>query len=337
MSFITSRRAGASGPTRPGRTRHPNKKHVRELTRSTGNGAAETVRPLLKWAGGKRQLLPHIRQFYPATFRRYLEPFVGSGAVFFDLYSDGHLADRPAVLMDNNADLIGCYQTVRDHTERVIRNLSRLAAAYEKNPREHYYAVRDDRFNPARKRIFNGTEPDSSRYTPSLAAMLIYLNRTGFNGLFRLNSQGLFNVPLGRYTNPRICDAANLSRVAAALDSRHVRLAHDGFEAILDSSAPGDFIYLDPPYAPLSRTAHFTSYTATRFSDEDQERLQRVVIDLANRRCWVLLSNIRPHRRLHASTTATPLQRRPGWWHIRSLPDAQSTRMPRDAERSWSI
>ena len=248
------------------------------------------ARPFLKWAGGKRQLLPQIRQFYPESFENYVEPFVGSGAVFFDLYNQGLLNSRHSVLIDNNADLAGCYLTVRNRTAQVIRHLSRLASDYKADPHEHYYAVRDKRFNPARRRIANGSEPDSERYTPSLAAMLIYLNRTGFNGLFRLNSHGGFNVPIGRYKNPLICDADNLRAVAAALRV-NVLLAQENFESVLTHAKRGDFVYFDPPYAPLTRTALFTSYTATGFSLKDQEQLQQVVIELAARGCWVLLSN----------------------------------------------
>ena len=253
------------------------------------------TRPLLKWAGGKRQLLPQIRRFYPARFERYIEPFVGSGAVFFDLYNHGRLAGRRSLLIDHNADLIGCYAAVRDHTAEVIRHLSRLAAGHAANPREHYYRVRDAQFNPARRRIFDGAAPDSAapdsaRYTPALAAMLIYLNRTGFNGLFRLNSRGGFNVPMGRYANPRICNEAHLDAVAAAL-AAGVDLVRDNFERVLAHAQPGDFVYIDPPYAPLTRTALFTSYTAGGFSLEDQARLQRVVLELATRGCRVLLSN----------------------------------------------
>ncbi len=248
------------------------------------------VRPLLKWAGGKRQLLPEIRRFYPAHFERYIEPFVGSGAVFFDLYNHGRLAGRRSVLIDHNADLIGCYAVVRDHAADVVRHLSRLAAGHAENPRDHYYAVRDRQFNPARRRISDGPVPDSRRYDAPLAAMLIYLNRTGFNGLFRLNSRGGFNVPIGRYANPRICDEANIEAVAAAL-AASVELVRDHFECVLARAEPGDFVYIDPPYAPLTRTALFTSYTAGGFSLEDQGRLQRVVIQLATRGCRVLLSN----------------------------------------------
>jgi DNA adenine methylase len=249
------------------------------------------ARPFLKWAGGKRQLLPQIRRFYPENFGAYYEPFVGSGAVFFDLYNRGLLAGRKAVLIDSNADLVGCYLMVRDRVGSLIRHLTKLAHDYRLNPRAHYYTIRDKRFNPARRRIFNGDGPKISRYTPALAAKLIYLNRTGFNGLFRLNSKGQFNVPLGRYTNPRICDRENLQRVAGALTETRADICEAPFETVLDSVQPGDFVYLDPPYAPLSRTALFTSYTADGFSVADQQRLQRVTIELARRGCFVLLSN----------------------------------------------
>jgi DNA adenine methylase len=247
------------------------------------------VRPLLKWAGGKRQLLPELRRFYPTTFGRYIEPFFGSGAVFFDLYGAGHLANRDVVLIDSNPDLIGCYETVRDAPARVARELDRLAEGHARDPRRHYYEVRDERFNPERavRRAPDGRIP----YTPELAAMLIYLNRTGFNGLFRLNACGGFNVPIGRYARPRISDPDRVARVAEALASSRVQLRYDSFEATLAIAETGDFLYIDPPYAPLGPTANFTSYTSARFGAADQERLQQVVIALARRGCALLVSN----------------------------------------------
>ncbi|MDE3153776.1 MAG: Dam family site-specific DNA-(adenine-N6)-methyltransferase [Acidobacteriota bacterium] len=246
------------------------------------------VRPLLKWAGGKRQLLPHIRRFVPDHFPRYLEPFFGSGAVFFDLHSRGLLAGRPAILLDINADLVGCYGAVRDEPEAVIAALRRLARGHAQAPEAHYYRVRDGRFNPAReKRRHDGT----IAYTPALAAMLIYLNRTGFNGLFRVNRQGRFNVPAGRYARPAICDADHLRRVSAALRGPHVRLALTSFDAVETLAQAGDFVYLDPPYVPVSRTAHFTAYTPCPFGPAEQARLQQIAIALARRGCGVLLSN----------------------------------------------
>ena len=248
-------------------------------------------KPFLKWAGGKRQLLKSIRPFYPERFETYFEPFVGSGAVFFDLYSRGLLYDKRTVLMDNNADLIGTYVMVRDHVDNVIRALRRFARQHKQDPEKFYYAVRDKRFNPKRKRAWNGRPPSAAGYTPSLAAMLIYLNRTGFNGLFRLNSRGMFNVPVGRYANPKICDSASLKAVSAALSTLEIEVVQDVFEAVRDMARPGDFVYFDPPYAPLSRTANFTSYTAGGFNIRAQQQLQRLVVDLARQGCKVLLSN----------------------------------------------
>jgi DNA adenine methylase len=247
------------------------------------------IQPLLKWVGGKRQLLPALRRFYPASFRRYVEPFFGSGAVFFDLWSQGRLAGHPVVLIDSNPDLIGCYESVRDQPEAVAAELDRLAEAHTRDPRGTYYEVRDDRFNPQRasRRCADGR----IAYTPALAAMLVYLNRTGFNGLFRVNSDGAFNVPAGRYDRPRISCRERLQRVAEALGSPQVSLRWGSFAAAGDIAEPHDFLYIDPPYAPMSDTARFTSYTAPGFGAAEQRALQQLVIALTTRRCHVLLSN----------------------------------------------
>jgi DNA adenine methylase len=246
-------------------------------------------KPLLKWAGGKRQLLPHLRHFYPSAFNRYIEPFFGSGAVFFDLHATGRLSGREALLVDSNADLVGCYETVRDQGEAVASALERLAAAHAADGRDHYYAVRDERFNPLRE---ERRQTDGRiAYTPELAAMFIYFNRTGFNGLFRLNARGGFNVPAGRYARPGIVHRERLVRVADALSSPGVRLMFGSFESALRLAEPGDFLYVDPPYAPLSSTANFTSYTASRFGGDDQARLQQLVLDVARRGCHVIVSN----------------------------------------------
>ena len=245
--------------------------------------AVPAGRPLLKWAGGKRQLLPALRGFYPVAFKRYIEPFFGSGAVFFDLHADGRLEGKQAWLLDDNADLIGCYRILRSRTAEVISELRLLAAEHHARGSEFYYEVRDARFNPMRAA--------STAYTPELAAMLIYLNRTGFNGLFRVNRAGEFNVPVGRYANPRIVDEAHLRQVAAALRSRGVTLVQGSFEGALLDAGKGDFIYSDPPYAPVSRTACFANYTATGFTLTDQKRLQRALIGAATRGAHVVLSN----------------------------------------------
>ncbi len=248
---------------------------------------ARAAAPLLKWAGGKRQLLPALRRFYPSQFDRYFEPFVGSGAVFFDLRASGQLTGRRVILTDANPDLIGCYRAVRDEPAPIIDALDGLARGHAADPIAHFYAIRDA-FNAARAGLPADT-PD--RYSPELAAMLIYLNRTAYNGLFRLNARGGFNVPAGRYVNPRISDPALLRAVSAALARRQVSLAWRRFDGVLGIARSGDFLYFDPPYAPLSGTASFTSYTAQRFTLADQARLLGVVIDLAGRGCHVIVSN----------------------------------------------
>jgi DNA adenine methylase len=248
------------------------------------------VRPVLKWAGGKRQLLPALRPYYPSAFTRYIEPFVGSGAVFLDLYNRGVLDGREVRLSDINADVIGCYRVIRDHVEALIDELQRLADAHKSRGSDHFYEVRDERFNPRRREIQSSEHPEQA-YTPEIAAMLIYLNRTGYNGLFRVNRRGLFNVPAGRYASVRICDPDNLRGLAEALAQRGTSLAVRDFEAALGEAGGHDFVYLDPPYAPVSRTSHFTSYTSARFGPDEQARLQQVLIRLAGRGAHVLLSN----------------------------------------------
>lgn len=249
----------------------------------------DAARPFLKWAGGKRQLLPALRHFYPAAFNTYWEPFLGSAAVFFDLHARGLLARHTAVLTDSNPDLIACYLAVRDRPELVIDELGRLASGHQRLGSAHYYDVRDKQFNPQRL-----ARRAAGAYPPALAAMFIYLNRTGYNGLFRLNADGEFNVPAGRYTNPRICDAENLRRVSAALQAPGVRLELRPFNRVVegvDGAQKWDFVYLDPPYAPVSRTAKFTSYTSAGFTQGDQRRLRDIMVTLAGRGCHLVLSN----------------------------------------------
>ena len=254
----------------------------------TDNGC---VRPLLKWAGGKRQLLPALEPYYPQSFQRYLEPFVGSGAVFFHLATTGILDGRTVTLSDVNVDLIGCYRTVRDRTEDVIKALQNLEREHRRRGDACYYDVRDQRFNPARAKLAAGGDGAADRYPPALAAMLIFLNRTGFNGLFRLNRLGEFNVPAGRYTDPRICDPEHVRAVAAVLRRPGVAIERRGFEEALAASGAGDFVYCDPPYAPLSRTSSFASYTAAGFGALDQQRLLQAIVGACRRGANVVMSN----------------------------------------------
>jgi DNA adenine methylase len=248
------------------------------------------LRPFLKWVGGKRQLLPALRRHYPVSIGTYFEPFLGSGAVYFDLIRHGHLVPRQARLTDANADLIGCYRRLADARAQVLDELDRLAAGHAEGGRDHYLHIRDRRFNPERARWRElGAAVD--RYPTALAAMLIYLNRTGYNGLFRVNAGGEYNVPPGRYDRPRIVDRPLLEAVAAVLPVEEHGLRVASYDWVVDAAAAGDFVYFDPPYAPVSTTANFRGYTGRGFDDADQRRLQEIAITLAGRGVRVLLSN----------------------------------------------
>lgn len=257
-------------------------------------GIDEHPKPFLKWAGGKRQLLPAIRRFYPQTFGAYIEPFVGSGAVFFDLAAHGFLRERSVVLADVNPDVVGVFGAVKSHLPRVLSELQQLAVEHARDGAACYYDVRDHRFNPLRAETVSAVRAshrETFSYPPQLAAMLIYLNRTGFNGLFRLNSRGFFNVPAGRYANPTICDQPTLTLASRVLRTSKVDLRFESFERVLDHATRGDFVYFDPPYAPLSATSNFTSYTEHGFDDDDQRELRDIVVALARRGVHVLVSN----------------------------------------------
>lgn len=288
------------------------------------------VRPLLKWAGGKRQLLPVLAEHYPPAFSRYIEPFLGSGAVFFDLLNSRRLHRCQILLADVNPDLIGCYRTLRDRPDAVIRELAVLQREHRARGATCYYEVRDERFNPRRATLMmESPRAVAEAYTPALAAMLIFLNRTGFNGLFRLNRSGAFNVPAGRYTDPCICDADHLRAVAAALGRPGVSIVLRGFEATLADAGQGDFVYCDPPYAPLSRTASFAHYTAGGFSSRDQLRLQEAVVGACSRGAKVVVSNssateiVRAYTDLNAQRAGLRVRRVPARRAINSRASAR--------------
>jgi DNA adenine methylase len=247
------------------------------------------LRPFLKWVGGKRQLLPALRRFYPATIGAYFEPFLGSGAVFFDLIGQQRL-DGGITLSDANPDLIGCYRRVGDSLDAVVAELERLAAGHAEAGDEHYLRVRNDCFNPQRA-AWRADGARLDRYPSELAATLIYLNRTGYNGLFRVNAAGDYNVPPGRYDRPRIVNRPALAAASHAIAAPQVQLRCGAFDEVLQDAAAGDFVYFDPPYAPMSATANFRGYTGRGFDATDQERLQAVLVALAERGVAVLLSN----------------------------------------------
>jgi DNA adenine methylase len=230
-------------------------------------------RPFLKWAGGKQRLLAQYETLFPASALRYLEPFVGGGAVFFHLWNTGWLPER-AFLFDHNPELVNAYRVVRDELDPL---LDLLALHQARHSRDYYYQVRGlDRGEAALS--------DLER-----AARTIYLNKTCYNGLYRVNRKGQFNVPIGRYENPRILDADNLRAASAALQG--VQLEVRGFRSLVEIGRAGDFFYFDPPYDPVSKTANFTSYTAGSFRDGDQRALARVFTQLSEAGCLCMLSN----------------------------------------------
>src|SRR6185503_12503940 len=235
------------------------------------------TRPFLKWAGGKTQLLSQLSPLFPRQFNGYYEPFVGSAAVFFHLYN---LKQRGEVkgsmkrvsLTDSNEDLVNCYRAVRDGVESLIRWLNEHKKSHSLR---YYYAMRAQ--NP---RNMGDVEQ---------AARLIYLNKTCYNGLYRVNRKGQFNVPMGRYRNPGIFDPDELRAASRALDE--VEIAVADFRNVLRQARRGDFVYFDPPYYPLSKTAGFTSYTQDSFGKFEHESLALVFRALHEKGCRVMLNN----------------------------------------------
>ncbi|MFN3654048.1 MAG: DNA adenine methylase [Candidatus Nitrosotenuis sp.] len=230
-------------------------------------------RPFVKWAGGKRQLLSVIERHMPAEFGCYYEPFLGGGAVMFHLLSKN--PDIRCKVSDLNSDLILAYITIRDRVDELVESLENHAKNYHKNPDSYYYQVRDN-------------EPTSQIEKVS---RLLFLNRTCFNGLYRVNSKGRFNVPLGRYSNPNIVNEENLYAASHILQSKRISISCRDFSSVLQDAKKGDFVYFDPPYQPVSKTANFTSYTNRDFTYKDLQKLVDVSEKLADRGCKVLHSN----------------------------------------------
>lgn len=232
------------------------------------NHAAQISRPLLRWAGGKTHLVRHLLQSLPVDCRArvYREPFLGAGSLFFAL--------RPekAVLSDANEHLISCYRHVRDNCTSVRRHLASYGA---RSTESRYYDVRD--------------QYNRSRFSAAQAARFIFLNKTCFNGIFRVNTKGEFNVPYGWKQQPALPDPEKLRNVGEALLKAELRVT-DFQDAVADAE-PGDFVYLDPPYPALNGTAYFTHYTASRFSDADHEKVASACHEMDRRGCLFLVSN----------------------------------------------
>lgn len=220
--------------------------------------------PYLKWAGGKRSMLEHLLPLVPPSCGSYHEPFVGGGALFFALQPTS------TVLCDINRRLVRSYVAIRDDVDGVVKLLKTYP--YDK---EFFLRMRAERID--------------DKSDVEVAAWLVYLNRTCFNGLYRVNRDNVFNVPFGRYANPTICDEQNLRACADAL--RGAEILHASFEKVLDRAVAGDFVYFDPPYLPISATSSFTGYSSDGFGIRDHERLRDVARELKVRGVHVLISN----------------------------------------------
>jgi DNA adenine methylase len=234
----------------------------------------QTARPFLKWAGGKGQLLHHLSPLIPTEFNDYFEPFLGGGAVFFYLIHQ-NLIQKKAYLSDINAELINVYKCLQINPKLMLTKLLCHRDNYMKDRTKYYYTLRGTRFDDGFER----------------AAQFVTLNKTCYNGLYRVNRTGMFNVPMGRYKKPSIFDPSNLEYVSAALNVVDVEIECTDYRNILQRASRGDFVYLDPPYSPISRTSNFTAYTAGGFDARDQRNLAKIFKSLNNRKCLVVLSN----------------------------------------------
>ncbi|MDM9583546.1 DNA adenine methylase [Nostoc sp. GT001] len=230
------------------------------------------VKPFLKWAGGKRQIVPLIENNLPKNYnyQTYYEPFLGGGALLFTLQP------KKAVINDSNPELINCYKVVKDSVDELIDNLK-----LHKNNEEYYYAIRD----------WDREESFRDRTPVERASRIIFLNKTCYNGLFRVNSQGQFNVPFGKYKNPNILDLAVLKAVSKYFNDNQIKILNLDFQDVLKDAKRSDFVYLDPPYDPVSDTASFTGYDVNGFNKDEQIRLKETFDNLDRRGCKVLLSN----------------------------------------------
>lgn len=242
--------------------------------------------PFVKWAGGKRQLLPEINKNLPKELlnneiEKYVEPFVGGGAVLFDLVQKFQF--KEIIINDYNEDLINLYKHIRDEVDNLIDKLSKISNEYlpleDEERKKYYYKIRDLYNNPPEDQILK-------------SACFIFLNRTCFNGLYRVNSKGQFNVPYGRYKNPTILDEDNLRNVSKVL--KNVTILQDDFSTVRNFVDNKTFVYFDPPYRPLNKTSNFTSYSKNDFNDDEQKRLADFFHELHNKGAKLLLSNSDP-------------------------------------------
>lgn len=228
------------------------------------------LKPILKWVGGKRQLLPEIKKYIPKEYNTYIEPFFGGGAVLFEL------KPKKALINDINNEIINVYKTIKDNPDELIKKLKTY-----KNDEESYYEVRNLDRSKDYEKLSNIEK----------ASRILFLNRTCFNGLYRVNSKGQNNVPYGKYKNPTICDEKNIKNVSSYFNKNDIVIKNLDFEKIFEFAKEGDFVYLDPPYDPLTETSSFVSYSKDGFTRKDQERLKKCCDTLTKNNVKFLLSN----------------------------------------------
>lgn len=250
---------------------------------------SKKVKPFLKWAGGKGQLLSEIEKYYPFGDRniiKYAEPFVGGGAVLFDILSKYDLEE--VYISDINAELINTYRIIRDDIDNLVAILMIMQSEFVSLDTEHrklYYMAKRERFNDLKLNYSGNANAEK-------AALMIFLNKTCFNGLFRVNKKGLFNVPMGAYKNPMICDDENLRSVSEKL--QNVTIVCGDYRESADFIDDSTFVYFDPPYRPITATASFTAYTENLFNDEEQIELARFVDDMNKKGAKIVVSNSDP-------------------------------------------
>lgn len=244
----------------------------------------KTVKPFIKWAGGKSQLLDVIRKKYPDSIEKYCEPFVGGGAVFLDVISNFH--PKKVMINDINPELINTYIQIRDNVETIINNLSEIQNIFwnmNNEQRKEYYTDMRKKFNEL---------IGQNLQTEEKAVLFIFLNKTCFNGLYRVNSKGLYNVPMGSYKKPAICNSENLRLISKMIENVEIRCGD--YSKCIDFIDENTFVYIDPPYRPLNETSSFNSYAKSEFNDEQQTELGKFTEIISDKGAKFVASNSDP-------------------------------------------
>ncbi len=251
---------------------------------------SEKIRPFVKWAGGKGSLIPQLNNFYPYELKngiieRYIEPFVGGGAVLIDILQKYDVQE--AYAFDINIDLINSYNVIKNNVENLITNLKQIETEYlqleQEERKEYFYNKRNE---------YNNYTLEENEQNIQRAAQFIYLNRTCFNGLYRVNKAGKFNVPMGSHKNPTICDEENLRNLSNLI--QNVQFQYGDYKKSMEYVTENTFVYFDPPYRPLNITSGFTSYTKEDFDDDNQRELAEFYRELNTQNVKLMLSNSNP-------------------------------------------